>query len=163
MAENRPDTSRIKELLARVVDLGKYQVCVGVPASKAARSDDSELNNAEVAAVNELGSTDGRIPERSFLRSTLVEKRHKHARLMGQAARRVSEGRDTPVIALHRVGVIAAADVKHKIATGPFVDNADSTKKKKAREHPGEAIKPLIDHGQLIQSIDHVIKKGGSE
>lgn len=164
MDENRPNTKRIGELLARVIDLGKYQVCVGVPSSKASRTDDeSPLNNAQIAAINEFGSADGRIPERSFLRAGLVENRNKHARLLGQAARRVSEGRETPMVALGRVGTLAAADIKHKIATGPFVENADSTKKKKAREHPGETIKPLIDHGQLVQSIDHVIKKGGSE
>lgn len=162
MAENRPNMKNVAALLSRVKDFGEHQVRVGVPSSKAARTDDSDLNNAQIAAVNEFGSTDGRIPERSFLRSALVENKNKHARLMGQAARRVSEGRESPATALGRVGFIAASDVKKKIVNGPFVENADSTKRAKMREHPGEVIKPLIDHGQLIQSIDSLVTKKGS-
>jgi hypothetical protein len=154
--DNRPDLIKVNELFARILELGKYDIAVGVPASKSARGDESELNNAQIAAVNELGSTDGRIPERSFIRSTLTENRNKYARMMGQVARRVSEGQDAPAIALHRVGFIISADVKHKIATGPFIPNAPSTIKRK------KSNKPLIDKGQLVQSIDHVIKKRGA-
>lgn len=149
--------------MSRVKSLGEYEVRVGVPESKSARTDDSELNNAQVAAVNEYGSLDGHIPERSFMRSSVRENRAKHAKLLMQAARRVAEGKDQPVTALHRVGFIAAADVKDKIATGPFLENAGSTKRKKMREHPDEEIKPLIDKGQLIASIDHVVVKAGTK
>lgn len=160
---NRPNMTNMAVLLSRIQDFGKYQVRVGVPAEKSARNDGSELNNAQIAAVNEFGSRDGKIPERSFLRAGLIENRKKHARLMGQAARRVSEGMETPAVALGRVGIIAAADVRKKISTGPFQENADSTKKKKMRDNSGETIKPLIDHGQLIQSISSQVKKGGDK
>src|SRR5690606_39350285 len=66
---------------------GEISVLVGVPGT----ADDYKdgVNQVLVASVNEFGSDDGRIPERSFLRSTVDEKSQEYSALLAKLVRRV--------------------------------------------------------------------------
>ncbi|MEM8168026.1 hypothetical protein Q4R38_18810, partial [Morganella morganii] len=70
----------LKALEARIRELGKKKVVVGVPAATNGVRDDG-LSNATIAAAHEFG-VPGHIPERSFLRSTLGENKGKATELL---------------------------------------------------------------------------------
>jgi hypothetical protein len=127
---------------------------VGVPAT--AEEYDDGTNLALVASVNEFGSEDGRIPERSFLRSTMDEQREHFAKLYGRFLGRVVEGKWTPEEALEALGLEAASKVQRKIDNLKEPPNAEATIDRK------ESSNPLVDTGQLKQSIIHRVNRGGS-
>lgn len=142
----------LEALAARLRSL-KSTVLVGVPAG-ATEADGTSM--AMVAAVNEFGSGDGRIPERSFLRSGILRGREIYRRLNYYSIRRIIEGKMTEATALARLGLAGVAAVQRQITDGNFVPNAPSTIRAKGSD------KPLIDSGALRQSITYIIDEGQS-
>jgi hypothetical protein len=126
-------------------------VLVGVPAGK--REPDG-TSTALVAAVNEFGSGDGRIPARPFLRPAIRDNLPEFRRLNAGTVSRVARDQMAPVKALDTLGVVASGKVKKKIVDGPFQPNAPSTIKRK------KSSRPLIDTGSMRQSITHVLDDG---
>ena len=105
-----------------------------------------------VASVNEFGSSDGHVPERSFLRSTLDENRTKYESDMGGALAKVILGKGNMRTELGKVGAMVVADVQRKITTLDTPANAPSTIRQKGSANP------LIDTGRLRSSIDFEVK-----
>jgi len=151
----------LKKLLAAFRRRRRIDVEIGIIGSDA-EDDHGELTNAELGTIHEFGSSDGRIPQRSFLRSTVEENRDKYKQMMADAAsafgtgklrgaggRFVSGGADGLTAALNKVGLQAVADVQRKIADGIEPPLAESTIARKGSS------KPLIDTGQLRRSITH--------
>jgi len=103
------------------------------------------------ATVNEFGSEDGRIPERSFLRATVDENRVKYAKILEVAALRLLDG-ESPDRAFGIVGMTVVADVQRRIRDRISPANAPSTIRQKGSDVP------LIDTGRLRQSIDYVVE-----
>lgn len=95
------------------------------------------------------------IPERPFLRR-LGARRHLRDFISLNAANliRIAEGRMTEEMALGRLGAVAVGKVKSEIAEGNFTPNAPSTVKAKGSS------KPLVDSGQLRQSISWELDRG---
>lgn len=134
------------KLIADLTGMGVPTVYVGV------RSDgDGEL--ARYAAVNEFGSADGHVPERSYLRSTADENRGRYAGMLADVVEGLIDGKD-PTRGLHRLGTYAKADVQRKIRALKTPPNAPSTIAKKGSRNP------LIDTGRLRQSIEYTIGEG---
>lgn len=104
------------------------------------------------AMVNEFGTE--RIPERSFLRSTMDRRRDLYLELLEEAADRALDGRPTKR-ELEQIGAIAVGDVRDTIARGVPPPNAPSTIARKGSSHP------LIDTGRMWQSLDAVVELGG--
>lgn len=140
----------LQALSQRLKRLNK-RVLIGVPAGK---SEEDGTSMALVAAVNEFGSADGKVPERSFLRAGLRHGFYAITRLNVASLHEVSQGRMTAEMALERTGMVAAGAVKKYIPVGEFVPNAPSTIKAKGSS------KPLIDSGSLRQSITWVVEEG---
>jgi hypothetical protein len=136
----------VQALFDRMKSLDR-SVLVGVP-SGAKEADGTSL--ALVAAVNEFGSRSRNIPERSFLRTAIVEGRRLFTRINVANMRSVLHGGMTAFRALDILGVAAVGKVKEKIATGRFVRNSPETIRRKGSS------KPLIDTSQLQSSITHV-------
>lgn len=130
---------------------GEISVVVGVPATADDYKDGA--NQVLVASVNEFGSDDGRIPERSFLRSTVDEKAQEYSALLAKLVRRVVDGKITPNQALDRLGLTVERDVKRKIVDLKEPPNAEWTIEQKKSSNP------LIDTGQLRQSITYEIRR----
>lgn len=128
------------------------RVEIGVPAS--ASQDGTSL--AMIAAVHEFGSADGRIPERSFLRPGINDNLERFRRLNFENLKRVAAGGMSLTNALGRLGEAGAAAVKLQITNGSYVSLKPATIKRK------RSSKPLIDSGQLRQSITYRIAKGGA-
>ena len=128
------------------------RVVVGIRQEAGAQVVDGEFTLAEIAAVNEYGSEDGHIPERSFLRSTYDEGRERYAGLAQQAVTDHVDGRRDIRQGLERLGMVGVADVQERIRRGIPPANAPSTIARKGSD------KPLIDTGRLRQSIDYVVE-----
>ena len=105
----------------------------------------------EIGTINEFGSSDGRIPARSFLRSTVKEKRAKYKALSAKIVEKVIDKPEDFLLLLGKLGQIAENDVKNKIRDLKEPKNAPLTIKLKGSDNP------LIDTGQLRQAIRFVI------
>lgn len=120
-----------------------WQLDVGV---RARRGEDIVMR----AMANEFGTQ--RIPERSFLRSTLDQNRDRYADILVEALERVPDG-ESPERAMSRLGAIVVGDVQRKITEIRYPPNAPSTVKRKGSANP------LIDTGQLRQAIDFRVRR----
>ncbi|EQB7288420.1 hypothetical protein ACYTIM_003815 [Morganella morganii] len=140
----------LKALEARIRELGKKKVVVGVPAAtNDARKDG--LSNATIAAAHEFG-VPGHIPERSFLRSTLGENKDKATGLLIRELKAdISQGNFSGR-AFAIVGEKLSGEVKRKIQSGI---NPELDPKTVARKGSS---KPLIDTGNLLQSITYEVR-----
>lgn len=126
------------------------QIVVGVREGAGAEADGTSL--VLVAAVNEFGSSDGHVPERSFLRSTIDENRAAYETDMGKALVQVILGKGSLRTEFGKVGAKVAGDVQRKITTLDTPPNAPSTIRQKGSSNP------LIDSGALRAAIDFELK-----
>ncbi len=141
----------LKALEARIRELGKKKVVVGVPAATNGVRDDG-LSNATIAAAHEFG-VPGHIPERSFLRTTVGENKDKITGLLVRELKAdISQG-DFSGRAFSIVGEKLSGEVKRKIQSGI---NPELDPKTVARKGSS---KPLIDTGNLLQSINYEVRE----
>lgn len=132
--------NHIPDYIKQIQQTGKLEVRVGILGN-----DDSEL--ATYVRANEFGTS--RIPERSYLRSTMV-KPSAIKRIVQAGVALTKPGADTKTV-LEVVGVVAVGEVQEQIRRGDYVPNAPSTIARKG------SAKPLIDTGRLIQSIGYEV------
>ncbi len=162
MSDVEYDRKLWDELRAKAKKLDDAFVRVGVLEGRGSElAEGSDITLIELAATHEFGSSDGRIKERSFIRSTFEvnfkdELREKQTEL---ARAIVTKGLD-PIRALGLLGAWGAAKVKQtiveKLTIGPESQaNADSTIKAKGSSTP------LVDTGQLKNSITHLVVERG--
>ena len=132
------------------------KVKVGLPRGSGTHGP-SGLPVVTLGVIHEFGSSDGRIPERPFLRMTMRRKRREHYALIRDLAHTVTSGRSTPRIALSQLGAVAAANVQEQIADGTPPPNAPATIRRKGSSTP------LVDTGALRQAITYQVfrSKGG--
>jgi phage gpG-like protein len=154
-----------KELVKKVGRLKDAHVKVGVLASAggAAMAGDGDITLVELAAIHEFGSPAAGIPERSFIRSTfrrgdVVEAMNK---LLTANARAIIGDKMSVSTALERLGAWGSAAVKGTIRERLTEGPEDQSNKPATIARKGSST-PLVDHGQLINSITYV-KSEGSE
>jgi phage gpG-like protein len=122
------------------------EVAVSVGVHEDAPPSEDGVPVAEYAAINEFGSDDGHVPERSFLRSTLDEHQAKYAQMLEGKVDQALEGKHLKV-GLREVGHEVVRDVRAKIESGVGPANAPSTIAKKGHGAT------LQDSGLLSDSI----------
>jgi len=145
--------SRVAEMKRKFRDAPT--VLVGVP--KSAGNYEDGVHTATVAAVQEFGSADGRIPERSFLRSGIADSEHGIRKLYEKMMPDViSKDLNIDVIQ-SLVGEFVVGNIVQKISEGIEPANAPSTIKRKGSSTP------LIDTGHLRQSITYVLAPSGED
>lgn len=103
-----------------------------------------------VGAVHEFGAPNKNIPERSFVRSSTDDNRSRIIKMQQIEIKKITGGESTVDMSLKRMGTAMTALMQRKIRQGPFTPLKPATIRKKG------STKPLIDKGQLIQSIQHV-------
>lgn len=143
-------------------------VYIGLLGAKAAKKypDGHGLTTAEIGAVHEYGYgiTSSRsggttivIPQRSFLRSTILENRDKYPKLLAKAA---ADGvfKGNPRGALLKVGLVAAGDVKQRIAKGIAPPLAEKTIEARERRFGTASTTPLIATNQMRSAIDAEVR-----
>lgn len=133
--------------------LEKYQgpsnVLVGVPKGAGEYEDGTLI--AVIAAVNEFGSADGRIPERAALRLGVEDALPQIKLLVKKMLPEVNAEQMEMEELLNLIGELAVGSIQEKISSGVGPANAPSTIKRKGSSTP------LIDQGTYRQSIRHVI------
>lgn len=131
------------------LSLGKSHVRVGCFGG----THSSGFAMPELMAVHEFGND--HVPQRSFIGSTLTERREEAATLLGQLAGQVVEDKLTPEKALGQLGLWAATAVKEKIVSSDIPPPlAASTVRRKGSS------KPLVDTGQMLNSITWIVVLG---
>jgi hypothetical protein len=135
---------------------GMGQVNVGVQANAGTNSEGVDL--VDIAVTMEFGTEDGTIEPRPFIRGTFEAKRDELATMQIRIAKAVLAGKITADQADQLLGQWGAAAVKSYVKDGasPFVPLKDSTIKAKGSS------RPLVDTGQLINSVTYVVDKGES-
>lgn len=109
------------------------------------------ITNAGLGGVHEFGTSDGRVPERSYMRSTFDEKQNEYVEEFKQLMMRLTEGADVEG-ELMLIGEKYRADMINKIRSGLQPPLTEGTIARKE----GEAT-PLYDTGQLINSLTSVV------
>jgi phage gpG-like protein len=103
-----------------------------------------------IAAVHEFGAPKRNIPERSFIRATYDENLVKLQQISDVELKRIATGKSTVKESLSRMGEWLTAKMKNKIRERIAPSLSPKTIAAKGSDVP------LIDSGQLIQSITHV-------
>lgn len=144
-----------KKFYAELEKLKQNEVFIGYQAGHATHTDEdgNTADMADIAMFNELGTSTS--PPRPFLRMTVDENQAKINAMCEQQAKNIAKGA-TAEQCLKQLGAFGVSLVQEKIGNGTFEPNAESTVKAKGSD------KPLIDTGQMRQSVHYVIKKGGS-
>lgn len=134
-------------------DAGKYQ-----PHSdlKTKRTHYSSANIADVATFNEFGHLvrggSYFVVPRPFMRTSYDEGMATLMPFIAFNFGKIMDGKLTTEQALKKIGTFHKGQIQKKIASGPWAPNAPSTIKSKRSK------KPLIDSGQMRQSISFEVK-----
>lgn len=134
----------------------KKIVAVGVQGAKA-EEDHGGISNVRLAGVHEFGAEIQtargviKIPERSFIRST-VDEHGAYREEVSSLAAKVLTGALNVTRALSILGEKVSSDIKSKIENGIDPPNAQSTIDAK-----GSSV-PLIDTAQMKNSITYQVK-----
>lgn len=141
-----------RKFYKQIEDLKKNQVFIGFPEGEAThRGPNGEsADMALIAAYNEFGTST--TPARPFLKQTIDSNQDKIKAKCEQAVKDISEGKSTEQC-LQQLGAFGVGLVQETIANGSFEPNNPQTVKKKGSD------KPLIDTGQMRQSVHYIIRK----
>ncbi|MDE8755675.1 hypothetical protein PZA22_14420 [Pectobacterium polaris] len=139
---------KLKQIQDRV--MAKRRVLVGLPAGSGNYEDGAPI--AVIGAVQEFGSADGRVPERSFLRVPIRQNQDNIKKAFRALTGAVTRGEITAFQMLDQIGARAAGFCQEAIEAGIQPANADSTIKAK------DSSTPLINHGFLKGRITHVVE-----
>lgn len=156
-----------KSLLSNMMDADGSAVFVGIRQAKGAEvypeSDPSDAATmAEIATINEFGSPEHHIPERSFLRATLDENEDRFQKRLGTALGEIITEPHAAERALGMLGEVAVGSVQARMAQGIAPALSPVTIAERARKGR-PSTKPLIDTGRLRQSIEYEVRVKGRE
>jgi hypothetical protein len=111
------------------------------------------LTIAQIGAIHEYGAPGASIPSRPFLHPALREGTPELQRLTKILLFEVQSGSITKEIALERLGLLGQRLVQQKIRRGEFAELQPKTIARK------KSSKPLIDTGQMIQSVTFAVER----
>ena len=140
-----------KKFLSELRKLEELEVRVGFQSGESTYKD-SGADVAEIAAYNELGSSD--TPPRPFMKQSF-ERHESELQKACDAANKTLANGGTAESALDKIGVFCKGLVQQEIVDGGFEPNAESTIARKGSS------RPLIDTGLMRQSVNYVVKKRG--
>ena len=109
-----------------------------------------KATNADIGAIHEFGMG---VPERSWLRGTMDREKKSHQSALTKAATEILNGA-TVDAALGNVGELVLLDIRKTIDRSIGLEQLSGT----TVENKGSS-KPLIDTGDLKQSITYVVIK----
>ncbi|MCA9508968.1 MAG: hypothetical protein KC505_11155 [Myxococcales bacterium] len=124
-------------------------VAVGVLQDK---PHDEHFSMVDLAAVHEFGTKDGKIPQRSFIRSTCDAKQKKYISFLRKLQSQLFKGTITVKQALEQLGERISKDMVQSINRGIKPELKVQTIKRK------KSSKPLIDSGVLKGNITHEVR-----
>lgn len=125
-------------------------VLAGLPKdSKPHKDDEGGFTSViEIGLVHEFGAPSINVPQRSFLRSTIIENKRKYKRFLAKLSLKILQGKMKPDKALGLLGDMLSGDIKEKMTD-------IKTPELKIRIGGN----PLVHEGQLRQSITWIIRE----
>ena len=118
------------------------------------------MSVVDIATIHEFGY--GNNPARSFLRDTVDDKRRQYMRIAEILSGEVIDGKRDALSALNLLGEKIKADVVQRISDGiPPPLKPETIARKNEVVGGGLASTPLIDTGQLRQSITYAVERKG--
>jgi phage gpG-like protein len=165
MAQNpaRMILNRLPKMRVAFAALTRNDVLVGVPNETADRKTDATdkepMNNATLAYIHDNGSPAANIPARPFMRPGVEAVKARIITIFKGAALAAPRGAGAEEAdkALHKAGLVTQASIRNTINEGIAPTLAPNTlSARRARGRTGD--KPLIDTGQLRNSINYVIR-----
>lgn len=160
---------RLAGLEKALKTLANTRVMVGVPADETARRDGA-ITNAALAYIHEHGAPEVGIPARSFLKPGIKAAQSAVEGLLVKAAQSALAGQDGATRkALEAAGLTAVTSIRDVISAGipPPLKPATVARRRtrsKGSKYRRQAmtaamVTPLIDTGQLRNSITYVLRK----
>jgi hypothetical protein len=178
----------VTQVVKSIYELVGKQVLIGIPDSTSSRDEEEgePINNATLGYIHEFGAPDANIPARPFLIPGVQKAEDKGVERLAFAAKSALSGdRQKAILFMREAGLIAEMSVKDEISTADYEPlkpatirarrYARGTKSMRASEKkyleliaggmsPGDAqseagIRPLINKGELRNSITHVLRK----
>ena len=142
------------DVVSALSDMTGFVTLVGVHEEEGARAHPEAEGPggptlAQIAATNEFGSEDGRVPERSFLRATIDVNRPGYVREIELVAAQAVDGIQPLPKGIGLLGARVEGDVKAHMTDLRDPPNAPATIAAKGSSNP------LIDTGRLRGAIRH--------
>lgn len=134
----------------RVSNGSGSSVRIGIPDN--VKEPDGE-SVAKIGIIHEFGAPARGIPPRPFLAPSIVNAKAEISKLTQDNLKGVATGKKTVTVALGVLGSFAAGKVQQHIRNGNFSALNPATIKRKGSS------KPLIDTGNMIQSITHEVRE----
>ena len=128
-------------------DVAKKYAVIGVIGGSHTDEEGRTFGMAELAAEHEFGDDKTGVPERSFLRSSLNENKEDYKEKLAALFRQAARGQAPANNIYSTIGAVAAGNAQQKIQSGELKPLKAATIRRKGSS------KPLIDTGQLVQSI----------
>jgi len=145
---NSSNGKGIRALIKRTSKGGTVQV--GILAGEG-KHEGSDLTVAQVGFHNEFGTE--KIPERSFIRLTINTKSKEIKQVARNEYKKIIDGKSNPEKGLGILGAFTAGLIQETFTSNNWVANAERTIEEKGSSNP------LIDTGQLRQSISYKVDK----
>lgn len=145
---------RYEEILQKIADV-KVGVKAGIPDG-ATSTGGKKI--AEYALYNELGTA--HIPARPFLRTTLNEHQDEWCAMVANKLDVEALTKDGAKGVMGLVGETMQAHIKETIQKGSWHPNARKTIEAKMRKGKREPDHPLIDTGQMLESVINEVIDG---
>ncbi|GAA7770973.1 hypothetical protein RN01_29825 [Cupriavidus sp. SHE] len=150
---------RLKEVLQSISGLVDKQVLVGIPDSAPERQDDEPIGNAAIGYIQETGSPANNLPARPFLVPGVAAAEPKTLPKLQQAVEAALDGDLSRADKrMAGAGLEAQNSVRARINSGISPELKESTLANRRRRGRTGTV-PLIDTGQLRNSITYVIRK----
>lgn len=148
-------SAELKKLQARMKELSKFSVTIGVHGSsdKEEKSQKKQkvLTVLEIGIIHEFGL--GNAPERSWLRAWFDKSIPRNTERIQKIAEKVLKGHKDPAQLFEQLGLAGVGEIQERIADriDPPLHPITIARKK--------SDVPLIDTGQFRSSITHLVVK----
>lgn len=133
--------------------LAKQDLLVGVPQEKGEREGNEEITNAELMFIHSKGSPVMNIPKRPTIEPTIEENKAKINEKIKKVIKDILEGKSDGKDDLEKLGLWLVNKVRAKFGSDELIPLKPATIKSKGSD------RPLIDTGQLRNSVTYVIRK----
>lgn len=152
-------SDKTKNIAKAIEALTRSSVYVGIPSTKTERKEGQPIGNAAIGYIQEHGAPENNLPARPFLAPGVVAVKETLANIFRKAGKNAIEGNLADVErGLEAAGLVAQVSAKKFITEGiPPPLKEGTLAARRARGRTGTT--PLIDTGQLLNSITYVVRK----
>lgn len=141
-----------RRVVAEVGQTARQKLTVGIHEEKGGELHDGEMTVAAIAMIHEFGAEAVGVPERSWLRGGIDAGKSRIEMLMRRLGKLILKGRLSSEQAHAMLGEDIVSIIRERIREGIAPPNEQATIDRKGSSTP------LIDSGQMIQSIGHEVR-----